>query len=262
MSDGARVRAGHERAELTAAPSRRIDKLQYNSQFRKAILQVFGKTVIVRSLELGPQIARTHGLNAITLDGSQLAETPAARAALTCGAAGDQVNKRGALTGGYIDSRQSRITAQKELKVQARARARPRRASGRMTGAADPARAACGAGEGEGQEAEDHAAARSGGHQGAAGGAVVAAGGGVGRDGCAQAMGEIQKWSARKEALRRELEVIADDLDTIAKNRELADKSVKQHVRRRARCPPGALGPLCRGAGEEHPSAADGHAPV
>jgi chromosome segregation ATPase len=62
--------------KLTAAPARRIDKLQYNSQFRKAILQVFGKTVIVRSLELGPQIARTHGLNAITLDGSQLAETP------------------------------------------------------------------------------------------------------------------------------------------------------------------------------------------
>ena len=33
------------------------------------------------------------------------------------GGAGDQVNKRGAMTGGYIDQRRSRLKAQEEIRV-------------------------------------------------------------------------------------------------------------------------------------------------
>ena len=51
---------------------------------------VFGKTLICRSMEVSTQLARTHNLDCITLEG-------------------DQVSRRGALTGGYVDNRKSRL---------------------------------------------------------------------------------------------------------------------------------------------------------
>ncbi|GFF28343.1 chromosome segregation protein sudA [Aspergillus lentulus] len=73
-----------------------IDKLQYDSAYEKAFNHVFGKTIICPNLQVASQYARSHGVNAITPDG-------------------DRSDKRGALTGGFHDSRQSRLDAVRNL---------------------------------------------------------------------------------------------------------------------------------------------------
>ncbi|XP_064600089.1 structural maintenance of chromosomes protein 3-like [Liolophura sinensis] len=75
-----------------------LSKLTYEPQFDRAIKHVFGKTLICRNIEVATQIARTQNLDCITLDG-------------------DQVSRRGALTGGYYDTRRSRLDLQKGKKV-------------------------------------------------------------------------------------------------------------------------------------------------
>ncbi|KAK6174533.1 hypothetical protein SNE40_017790 [Patella caerulea] len=71
-----------------------IKKLTYSDTYSAAIKHVFGKTLICRSMEVATQIARTQNLDCITLDG-------------------DQVSRRGALTGGFYDTRRSRLDLQK-----------------------------------------------------------------------------------------------------------------------------------------------------
>lgn len=71
-----------------------ISKLTFSDDFGRAIKHVFGKTLICRNMEVATQIARTQNLDCITLDG-------------------DQVSRRGALTGGYYDTRKSRLDLQK-----------------------------------------------------------------------------------------------------------------------------------------------------
>ncbi|KAH9515257.1 Structural maintenance of chromosomes protein 3 [Bulinus truncatus] len=71
-----------------------IKKLQYDKMFDPAIKHVFGKTLIARNMEVATQFARTQNLDCITLEG-------------------DQVSRRGALTGGYYDTRRSRLDLQK-----------------------------------------------------------------------------------------------------------------------------------------------------
>ena len=71
-----------------------IEKLVYDPKYDRAIKHVFSKTLICRSMEVATQIARTQNLDCITLDG-------------------DQVSRRGALTGGYYDSRKSRLELQR-----------------------------------------------------------------------------------------------------------------------------------------------------
>ncbi|CAI7655459.1 unnamed protein product [Penicillium glandicola] len=73
-----------------------IDKLQYDPAYDRAFQHVFGKTIICPNLQVASQYARSHGVNAITPEG-------------------DRSDKRGALTGGYHDSRQSRLDAVKGL---------------------------------------------------------------------------------------------------------------------------------------------------
>lgn len=73
-----------------------IDKLQYDPAYERAFQHVFGKTIICPNLQVAAQYARSHGVNAITPEG-------------------DRSDKRGALTGGYHDSRQSRLDAVKSL---------------------------------------------------------------------------------------------------------------------------------------------------
>ncbi|GAQ06369.1 chromosome segregation protein sudA [Aspergillus lentulus] len=73
-----------------------IDKLQYDSAYEKAFNHVFGKTIICPNLQVASQYARSHGVNAITPEG-------------------DRSDKRGALTGGFHDSRQSRLDAVRNL---------------------------------------------------------------------------------------------------------------------------------------------------
>ncbi|QKX64619.1 uncharacterized protein TRUGW13939_11794 [Talaromyces rugulosus] len=73
-----------------------IEKLEYDPKFEGAFQQVFGKAIICPNLQVAAQYARSHGVNAITPDG-------------------DRSDKRGALTGGFHDSRQSRLEAVKTL---------------------------------------------------------------------------------------------------------------------------------------------------
>ena len=54
------------------------------------MLYVFGKTLICRNIEVATKYARQQGYDCITLDG-------------------DQVSRRGALTGGYIDTTRSKL---------------------------------------------------------------------------------------------------------------------------------------------------------
>lgn len=69
-----------------------LKKIEYDSIYEKAFQQVFGKTIICANLTIAGQYARSHGLNAITPEG-------------------DTTNKKGAMTGGYIDPRKSRLLA-------------------------------------------------------------------------------------------------------------------------------------------------------
>ncbi|KAK3379521.1 RecF/RecN/SMC [Lasiosphaeria ovina] len=69
-----------------------ISKIEYDAKFDKAFQQVFGRTIVCPNLAIASQYARTQGLDAITPEG-------------------DTTNKRGAMTGGYIDSRRSRLGA-------------------------------------------------------------------------------------------------------------------------------------------------------
>ncbi|KAK9436113.1 RecF/RecN/SMC [Metarhizium brunneum] len=69
-----------------------ISKIQYDHKFEKAFQQVFGKTVVCINLAVASQYARSHGVDGITAEG-------------------DTTNKRGAMTGGYIDPRKSRLEA-------------------------------------------------------------------------------------------------------------------------------------------------------
>ncbi|KAF2482745.1 structural maintenance of chromosome protein 3 [Neohortaea acidophila] len=78
-----------------------ITKLKYNAKFDKAFQQVFGKTVVCPNLQVAAQYARSHGVSAITPDG-------------------DRSDKKGALTGGWHDVRNSRMDGMKRAE-QARA---------------------------------------------------------------------------------------------------------------------------------------------
>ena len=73
-----------------------IDKLQFDPIYEKAFVHVFGKTIICPNLQVAAQYTRSHGVNAITPEG-------------------DRSDKRGALTGGFHDSRKSRLDAVKNL---------------------------------------------------------------------------------------------------------------------------------------------------
>jgi structural maintenance of chromosome 3 (chondroitin sulfate proteoglycan 6) len=59
--------------------------------------QIFGKTLICRDLEVATVYSRNYNLDCITLEG-------------------DQVNRKGALTGGYYDIHHSRLESMKSIK--------------------------------------------------------------------------------------------------------------------------------------------------
>ena len=69
-----------------------LNKISYDDRYGKAMSQVFGQTIVCPSLPIAAGYARSHGCNAITPEG-------------------DTANKKGALTGGYIDTRKSRLEA-------------------------------------------------------------------------------------------------------------------------------------------------------
>ena len=71
-----------------------IKKIEFDPKFRPAVLQVFGRTLICRDLEVAAHYSREEGITCVTLDG-------------------DKVNRRGALSGGYVDEKASKLDLQK-----------------------------------------------------------------------------------------------------------------------------------------------------
>ncbi|KAJ3342500.1 Structural maintenance of chromosomes protein 3 [Entophlyctis luteolus] len=75
-----------------------LSRLQYDPLYHKAFVQVFGKAVICPNLSLAAQYARQDGLTAVTYEG-------------------DRADRKGSLTGGYHDSRKSKLEAIKSFKT-------------------------------------------------------------------------------------------------------------------------------------------------
>ncbi|KAJ6216345.1 hypothetical protein RDWZM_007502 [Blomia tropicalis] len=71
-----------------------ISRLKFDKKHDTVMKFIFGKTLICRSLEVATTLARSSHLDCITLDG-------------------DQVSHKGSLTGGYFDTRRSRLELHK-----------------------------------------------------------------------------------------------------------------------------------------------------
>mmetsp|Transcript_57614 Transcript_57614/g.115710 ORF Transcript_57614/g.115710 Transcript_57614/m.115710 type:complete len:1308 (-) Transcript_57614:266-4189(-) len=66
--------------------------IKYDKKLEKAMVQVFGKKLIARDFDTARQFAREANMDAITMDG-------------------DEVNRKGALEGGFHDERRSKLAA-------------------------------------------------------------------------------------------------------------------------------------------------------
>ncbi|KJX99370.1 chromosome segregation protein suda [Zymoseptoria brevis] len=75
-----------------------LSKLRYDAKYEKAMQQVFGKTIVCPNLQVAAQYARSHAVSAITPEG-------------------DRSDKKGALTGGFHDSRNSRLDGLRRMKA-------------------------------------------------------------------------------------------------------------------------------------------------
>lgn len=85
--------------------------MEYDPMYEKAVQQVFGRSIVCHNLGIASQYARTHGVNAVTSDG-------------------DRSDKKGALSGGYVDQRSSRLKATRTV-VEARQKFDEVQANGR-----------------------------------------------------------------------------------------------------------------------------------
>lgn len=75
-----------------------IKKIRHDDEVAKAVQHVFGRTIVCKDLVRGSELARTHRLTAITLEG-------------------DRASNRGVMTGGFRDYKNSRMDA---LRLQAK----------------------------------------------------------------------------------------------------------------------------------------------
>lgn len=73
-----------------------IEKIQFDPMYEKAFQQVFGQTIVCPNLQIAGQYARSHGVNSVTIDG-------------------DRSDKKGAFTGGSIDTKHSRLEAVRQV---------------------------------------------------------------------------------------------------------------------------------------------------
>ncbi|MES1918392.1 Structural maintenance of chromosomes protein 3, partial [Bonamia ostreae] len=69
-----------------------LKQIDFEEKFRPAMAQIFGKTVIARSIDIASAYSIKHNVDAITLDG-------------------DRASKRGYLSGGYNEGKTSRLEA-------------------------------------------------------------------------------------------------------------------------------------------------------
>lgn len=67
-----------------------MDSLEFDSRYEVVFRHVFGGTAIVRNMLAGNNLARTEGFDCVTFEG-------------------DQINRRGPMTGGYLDPKRCRL---------------------------------------------------------------------------------------------------------------------------------------------------------
>ncbi|XP_010521617.1 PREDICTED: structural maintenance of chromosomes protein 3 [Tarenaya hassleriana] len=85
-----RVKAPHVNYPQSSDAIPLLKKLKFDSKFTSAFAQIFGRTVVCRDLNVATRVARSDGLDCITLEG-------------------DQVSKKGGMTGGFYDHRRSKL---------------------------------------------------------------------------------------------------------------------------------------------------------
>ncbi|XP_010473108.1 PREDICTED: structural maintenance of chromosomes protein 3 [Camelina sativa] len=85
-----RVKAPHVNFPQDSAAIPLLKKLKYDSKFGPALAQVFGRTVVCKDLNVATRVAKSNGLDCITMEG-------------------DQVSKKGGMTGGFYDHRRSKL---------------------------------------------------------------------------------------------------------------------------------------------------------
>ncbi|ORZ40308.1 putative chromosome segregation protein sudA [Catenaria anguillulae PL171] len=73
-----------------------IKQIRFDPIYQLAFQQVFGRAVICQDLESATRVAKTSGLTAVTLPG-------------------DRVDRKGAMSGGYLDSEKNKLRAAMEL---------------------------------------------------------------------------------------------------------------------------------------------------
>ena len=71
-----------------------LKKLNFDDQLRKVYQHIFGKTLICRDMEVAGRVSKEQDCDCITMEG-------------------DQTSRRGTLTGGFYDQRQSKLELQK-----------------------------------------------------------------------------------------------------------------------------------------------------
>ncbi|CAJ2633686.1 structural maintenance of chromosomes protein 3-like isoform X2 [Trifolium pratense] len=74
-----------------------LNKLNFKPEYTPAFSQAFARTVICKNLDVASKVALMNGLNCITLEG-------------------DQVSKRGSMTGGFYDHRRTKLKFMKIIK--------------------------------------------------------------------------------------------------------------------------------------------------
>lgn len=72
-----------------------ISKIGCEDRFMVAVKQVFGRTMVTQNVDVAAEMSSSHGIDCVTLQG-------------------DQVNRHGAMTGGYIDLSRSKIDAARQ----------------------------------------------------------------------------------------------------------------------------------------------------
>ncbi|GAB0488827.1 hypothetical protein MMPV_000037 [Pyropia vietnamensis] len=74
-----------------------VDKIRSEPRLRPAVEAVWGRTLVARNMAVAAAASRAHAVDCVTLDG-------------------DMVNRRGAMSGGFVDARRSRLDAAASLR--------------------------------------------------------------------------------------------------------------------------------------------------
>ncbi|OWM69062.1 structural maintenance of chromosomes protein 3 [Punica granatum] len=92
-----RVKAPHVTYPKSSDVVPLLKRLKFSPNYTPAFAQVFARTVVCKDLDVATRVARSDGLDCITMEG-------------------DQVSKKGGMTGGFYDYRRSRLKFMNDIK--------------------------------------------------------------------------------------------------------------------------------------------------